>query len=244
MSQRKGAFLMTPQNDAANSEHWCLAPIAESTVLPGLDRAALIKGVKWTPGEIITISFLGGTPLLQQRVRDVASEWTDSGMANLIFEFRSDTTDTDIRIAFMAGQGSWSFLGNSCRNIPPPQPTMNYGWLTETSSDQEVRRVVLHEFGHALGLIHEHQHPEGCLKWNYVEVIQQLSNPPNNWGINTVIHNVFQAQAESETNFSQMDTDSIMMYPIPASWTIDGFSATLNDELSETDKAFIREEYP
>jgi serralysin len=26
---------------------------------------------------------------------------------------------------------------------------MNYGWLTPTSPDAEVRRVVLYEFGHA-----------------------------------------------------------------------------------------------
>ena len=43
---------------------------------------------------------------------------------------------------------------------------MNYGWLTPDSDDDELRRVVLHEFGHALGLIHEHQNPEGGIEWN------------------------------------------------------------------------------
>jgi hypothetical protein len=33
------------------------------------------------------------------------------------------------------------------------------------------------------------------------------------------------------------------MYPIPANWTNDGFSADLNKELSETDKEFIRNAY-
>ncbi len=35
-----------------------------------------------------------------------------------------------------------------------------------------------------------------------------------------------------------------MMYPIPASWTTDGFSVDLNSELSATDVEFIREAYP
>ena len=34
-----------------------------------------------------------------------------------------------------------------------------------------------------------------------------------------------------------------MMYPIPKSWTLDGFSADLNTELSEQDVEFIRGAY-
>ena len=36
---------------------------------------------------------------------------------------------------------------------------MNYGWIDADSPEEELRSVVLHEFGHALGLIHEHQNP-------------------------------------------------------------------------------------
>jgi hypothetical protein len=35
-----------------------------------------------------------------------------------------------------------------------------------------------------------------------------------------------------------------MMYPIPKSWTLDGSSAALNADLSDTDKIFIRKQYP
>jgi hypothetical protein len=34
-----------------------------------------------------------------------------------------------------------------------------------------------------------------------------------------------------------------MMYPIPESWTLDGFSADLNADLSAQDVAFIQEVY-
>lgn len=235
---------MSPQNPPANAQHWCFAPFAESTAGPGLDRATLLTQTKWTPGETITISFLNGDPQLQEKVKNVALEWTAPGMANLTFEFRKDTTQTNIRIAFMAGNGSWSYLGTTCRQIPHPQPTMNYGWLDETSSEQEIRRVVLHEFGHALGLVHEHQNPEGCLKWNYNRVIQDLSGPPNNWSIATIVHNVFQPHAANETNYTHLDPDSIMMYSLPATWTLDGFSVPLASELSQTDKDFIQQQYP
>ncbi len=35
-----------------------------------------------------------------------------------------------------------------------------------------------------------------------------------------------------------------MMYVIPQSWTLDGFSSDLNSELSVQDKEFIRTVYP
>jgi serralysin len=43
---------------------------------------------------------------------------------------------------------------------------------------------------------------------------------------------------------SPVDALSIMMYPIPKSWTTDGFSAGLNSALTDTDRALIRSVYP
>jgi hypothetical protein len=117
-------------------------------------KAAILKSAQWQLGQVITIRFLDGAPELQERVRDVALEWTK--ITDLNFDFRKNSP-TMIRIAFQPGDGSWSYLGTVCQTIPEPQPTMNYGWLTPKSSDDDVRSVVLHEFGHAIGLIHEHQ---------------------------------------------------------------------------------------
>lgn len=49
---------------------------------------------------------------------------------------------------------------------------MNYGWLYPDTPDQEYSRVVLHEFGHALGAIHEHQHPEAAIPWDKPKVYE------------------------------------------------------------------------
>ena len=136
-------------------------------------------------------------------------------------------------------------IGTTCRQATDKtQPTMNYGWLTPTSDDAEIERVVLHEFGHALGLIHEHQNPAGGIKWNRDAVIHDLSGPPNNWPLNVIEHNMFEPYEKVETNFTKLDAHSIMMYPIPQSWTIDGFSVGLNSQLSATDKKFIHKQYP
>src|SRR3546814_1473987 len=48
----------------------------------------------------------------------------------------------------------------------------------------------------------------------------------------------------SQINGSEFDSDSVMLYSFPASWTLDGFHTDPNDELSELDKAFARHVSP
>ena len=60
----------------------------------------------------ITVSFLEGDAELRKRVKAAALEWVAPGVANLKLDFRVNTTDTLIRIAFGQGKGSWS--GAAC----------------------------------------------------------------------------------------------------------------------------------
>ena len=106
--------------------------------------------------------FLNGDPEIQRKVQQKAKQWEQ--YANIKLQFGSDN-DSEIRIAFKWDNdpGSWSFIGHDAvtytdnGNIPKDSPTMNYGWLEHDTPDDEYSRVVIHEFGHALGAIHEHQ---------------------------------------------------------------------------------------
>lgn len=241
---------MTPsgptRSDApATRTGWCFAWPAAPRAVGGKDKAALVRGSRWNRGDVISISFLDGDPALQERVKQAALIWTGPKLARLTFDFHKNTNDTMIRISF-SYPGSWSVIGTTCRQITDKtKPTMNFGWLTLQSTDDEVRGVVLHEFGHALGLIHEHESPSAKeIKWNRDAIIRDLSGPPNNWTTDVIEHNMFEAFAASETNFSRLDPNSIMMYPIPKEWTLDGFSVGLNESLSPVDQEFIRSQYP
>ncbi len=228
----------------ANKDLWCFAFLAlDPKAEPGRTRAALLNQAKWPDGSTIKVSFLDGEPGLQKKVQQVAKEWCVPMMANLNLLFIKQKTKGDIRISFKY-PGSWSVLGTTCFNITNRRkPTVNFGWLTSESTDDEIRRVVLHEFGHALGLVHEHQNPGGQIQWNRDQVIKDLSGPPNNWPLDVITFNMFDAYAQDETTFTHMDPNSIMMYPIPASWTLDGFSTGLNADLSPLDRQFIRQMY-
>lgn len=231
----------------ANEIHYCscltvedLAPEVRD-MLQHQVRGVMLKSAKWPDRSVIRIRFLEGSPELQRRVRKVAEEWDQ--LANLTFSF-DQRKPSDVRIAFQPGKGSWSYLGTMCRSIAEPDPTMNFGWLTDESSDEEVRRVVLHEFGHLLGLTHEHFNVKGGgIQWNRDAVFRDLSGPPNNWSREQIEQNMFQQFKNSEIFATLMDRASIMMYPIPASWTLDGMSIGFNSQLSEQDRKFVQDMY-
>jgi serralysin len=226
-----------------NQEQWCFAWFAQAQASAGQDRAALVTAAKWQSNDKITVSFLDGDPQVCEKVKAVAQTWTGQEMANVRLVFQKNT-DSMIRISFRQ-PGSWSMIGTTClRNKDLKRPTMNFGWLKPDSTQGVLERVVLHEFGHALGMIHEHQNPENNIDWNRDAVIKDLSGGENKWSLEQIDQNMFKAYSKTETNSSGFDKDSIMLYPIPKSWTRNGFSVGLNSQLSPDDRAFIRKQYP
>lgn len=232
-----------PRPDEENKDKWCFCHFAGDGLADYKERAAILKNAKWQPGDVITISFLNGDSEVREKVIASAMKWIDVANANLTFQFRKDTTNTNIRISFDR-PGSWSYLGTTCKDITNiEEPTMNFGWLDKNSSDVDIDRVVLHEFGHAIGMIHEHISPEVTIKWDKEQVIKDLSSPPNNWSRETIDNNMFRTFEKEELELTSFDEKSIMMYPIPSKWTTNGFSVGLNSTLSQKDIELARQVY-
>ncbi len=202
---------------------------------------AVIRNKRWNPGQTLSVRFLGGDPVVQDKVKKMARDWEN--YANIKFDFISDG-DADIRIAFEE-DGSWSYIGRDATDIPQNEPTMNFGWLKQGTLDEEYSRVVKHEFGHALGAIHEHQNPAGNIPWDKDAVYRYYMGPPNNWPKEEVDQNLFRRYNKNITNYTKLDPQSIMLYPIPAEFTTNHQAiGSNNKDISEQDKTFIGEQYP
>jgi hypothetical protein len=211
-------------------------------VIPDLSRVYLagITGKLWQPGRILRVRFLDGDPEVQARIPAFARLWSDT--ANIGFEF-GDELEAEIRISFQ-NQGSWSYIGTDALVIPANQPTMNFGWLNRATDNEEYARVVTHEFGHALGCIHEHQNPAADIPWNREVVYRYYQGPPNFWNREQVDLNLFTRYAADITQFSEFDPASIMLYPIPNEFTVGDFEVGWNSTLSPTDLTYISTLYP
>ena len=196
---------------------------------PGRQRAISLIGKQWTNGSTITIRFLSGSSNQEDMVRDVAPEWTRH--ANLKFEF-TDAPTALIRVSFDPDDGAWSYVGTDNLNIPLHAATLNLGWQDDG--------VILHEFGHMVGLSHEHQNPKGGIRWNEAAVIRDLSGPPNFWNEDQIRHNVLDKYSADQLHGTDFDPESIMLYAFPNDWTIGDFETHENEKLSDLDKAFVR----
>jgi hypothetical protein len=105
-----------------------------------------------------------------------------------------------------------------------------------------MRGTTVHEFGHALGLLHEQSYPNG-IKWNKDTVYKYYAKYQG-WDKETVDFNVLEASDIFYTNGTTYDPVSIMHYPVEAWQTVDGYTVGLNNDLSAGDKKIIAALYP
>jgi hypothetical protein len=209
----------------------------------GASRPPTVKGTGklacYWHRKTLTVRFLEGDPVVKTKVEQYAHEWTRYSGITFVF---NDAPDANIRIRFNPDSGSWSYIGQCQEGLTLTDATMNFGWLTRTTDDVEYRRVVLHEFGHALGLLHEHQNPTAHIPWN-ASAVYDYYRRTQGWDQTKTTANVLSRYETTETNYTAWDRSSIMEYAIPKELTLGGFEIGWNSELSEEDKRFIHQQY-
>ncbi|MFJ2488423.1 M12 family metallopeptidase [Pseudomonas sp. NPDC087639] len=199
-------------------------------------RATAILAKCWKPDRHLTISFMDQPPAaLKEAIKRHIWEWAD--YVSLTFSF-IDSKDGIIRIKTDTAENA-SQIGTDALTIDANKPTM---FIAARPGDLDFRTVVLHEFGHALGLHHEHLHPDANIPWDKPKVYKEYAEK---WGMNkkSVDLNIFTPITE-QVAITDYDTTSIMHYPVEKELTDGKFEVAMNTEISSKDKKIVAYYYP
>jgi len=205
----------------------------------------------WTPEDLtngcLTVGFLDGSDQDHAIVKKKVREWIqnpDPIGIDFLFVDASEAQRANVRISFVRNNQSFSYVAKDCQTIPEGRETMHLGWDVSTPYGQAT---VLHEFGHALGLFHEHQSPFGASKkihW-VEEVVIEDCYRSQNWSPAETRAQIINVEPKTRSKRGTVyDPLSIMHYRFPPEWTEEGYDQPANLSLSSLDKTFIRQVYP
>ncbi|MGC3003410.1 M12 family metallopeptidase [Streptomyces sp. G35A] len=186
----------------------------------------------------------GGAKEQQDVVRECFEEWRGLGTGLAFTEVR-DRTEAELRIGFQHGDGSWSAVGRDALRAGVHDRTMNFGWDLTAPGE---RATALHQIGHALGMLHEHQSPDAGIHWDDEAVYAELAGPPNHWSRARTYHNVLRRIGPDEVNGPVWDPRSIMQFAFPPGLILEPerYRGGVHPPgtLSTADKGFVLRWYP
>lgn len=156
---------------------------------------------------------------------------------NIVFtKYQPQDSQNVIIIGFNQFESCWSLIGTDIIDNPTSAVTMNFGWFDVAT--------CIHEFCHALGMIHEHQNPNGePIDWN-VEKVYNWASETQGWDKNETYTNIIERYDTNQINGSDFDDKSIMLYFFPDELTNDGRGTKQNSIMSIDDIIWLQKIYP
>ena len=176
------------------------------------------------------------------KVLQFANGWSEFSAAK--FHYEASLSNAEIRVSFGRG-GYYSYLGTDCLQIPRNRNTMNLEGFHLNTPLSEWKRVVYHEFGHALGCPHEHQRADILAMLDAQKVIADYRRMQG-WSEQEVRQQVLRPIEERSfmPGASPADVTSIMAYQFSGRVTKSGQPIPGGLDFSPRDREFFAKVYP
>jgi len=160
-------------------------------------------------------------------------------LMTLKFKYTDNVDEAKIKILFGGTLSSFAFVGNeNLGNYESDGQNVNLGWFDIGT--------IIHEFGHVLGMIHEHQNPLGgiSIEWDKDKVYKyfECSQGWTDDMINQQILDPFKKDGLT-VNGTCFDPLSIMLYQYPSCLTKNGVGTKFNQRLSAYDVLWMHTLY-
>lgn len=219
-------------------------------------KAIFWKDLLWEQNDTITIGFLGTDTGIEfyesigknvdpieieisnlspiNAIKKVVQERIQP-LVNLNLKFVTNSSTADIRISFNKTRGSNSAVGTYALKKPTDKSTMNFAWFNA--------RTILHEFGHVLGMEHEHQGPFSNIQWDK-EALDEYYKDLAGWSPDKVQSSIIDKKNPKNIIGSDFDPLSIMLYFFPPELTLNHIGTRANNRLSGYDVIWITKTYP
>lgn len=195
-------------------------------------------------GIVVGVKFLDGTPTMHNAVMAALEEWEAALDGALSFAVSSDAKA--LRTTFAHGN-KYVHATNMTQRLV----SIAHAKLFETDQNAaSARGIVLHEFGHALGLEHEHFSPHLAITWRSDQDIADHINtdlkPGTTWTKKMVKHNITGAKEGTQVCGDKLafDDKSVMGYAIWPQWNYENISTAPANTLSQEDIACGQRLYP
>jgi len=212
-------------------------------------KAVFLKSAIWVPDvdNKITITFGAN-----------GCQWCSEGAAWSYIGSESNTQNPSMNLGFIdPPKADFTVDGYTFKYSEFKDAVRNYCNSTNCVAGWKPGRTVLHEFGHAMGMLHEHQNnvagdnPFQFDKQKVVEYYQSIGYTPDEASQMAQVNVIDRYECTSANcRFagSQFDKDSIMIYPIDNKWlvpgTLDNWVNIPQFEYSSRDKEWLAKMYP